>query len=41
MTLNGAVDGCVPGAEGPSGRARCKKASPSAILCGFQVKEEI
>jgi hypothetical protein len=31
-TLSGAVDGCAPTGAGPSGRARCRKESFSAML---------
>ena len=32
MTLKGAVLGCRPGAGGPSGLAKCRKGSVSAML---------
>ena len=32
MTFMGEVEGCKPGAEGPSGRARCKKELVSVIV---------
>ena len=32
MTFNGAVMGCDPIAAGPSGLARCRKESASAIV---------
>lgn len=36
MTFKGVVEGCVLTDAGPSGRARCRKESPSTIFKIFR-----